>query len=145
MAATVFTPGSMRECGSMTDFTPLQQAHDVLSTFADAQPSFDTQITQNALRSVVAASDDQILGILADSFTEGVNALNTYAKALGYTVKAPLAPIEGAIYIKFNPQTDQCYCEPYSGEHRGVLVSCQSAVEGGLNHMYGHLPLNLWS
>ncbi|MDP5017066.1 MAG: DUF1824 family protein, partial [Dolichospermum sp.] len=28
--------------------------------------------------------------------------------------------------------------------HRGVLVSCQSYQEGGVNEMYGHLPLDLF-
>ncbi|MGB7412805.1 MAG: DUF1824 family protein [Thermosynechococcaceae cyanobacterium] len=129
----------------MTDSIALQQAHEVLITFEGAEPSSDTQRIQEALRCVTTTSDDQILGILADSFTEGIDALNDYTKALGYAVKEPLEFIEGPIYIKFNPQTDLCYCEPYSGEHRGVLVSCQSAVAGGLNHMYGHLPLKLWS
>lgn len=128
----------------MTKSMPLPQAHDLLLTFERDNPSTETQATQDALRCVAATSDDQILGILADSFTEGVDALNDYTKALGYAVKKPLEPIEGPIYIKFNPQTDLCYCEPYTGEHRGVLVSCQSEIEGGLNHMYGHLPLALW-
>ncbi len=129
----------------MTHPMTLQQAHDVLVTFeTDAQPTPSIPETQAALTCVAAASDDQILGILAGSFAEGVKALNGYAQALGLPVSQSLDPVEGAIYIKFNPQTALCYCEGYAGEHRGVLVSCQSAVEGGLNHMYGHLPLDLW-
>lgn len=129
----------------MPETLPLQQAHDLLLTFETQTNSLpDMQQTRAALKSVAAASDDQILGILAETFEAGVQALTSYATALGYTVKPNLEPVDGPVYIKFNPQTDLCYCESYSGDHRGVLVSCQSAVEGGLNQMYGHLPLDLW-
>jgi hypothetical protein len=37
-----------------------------------------------------------------------------------------------------------CYLDSYAGHHRGVLVSCQSYQEGGVNEMYGHLPLDLF-
>ena len=129
----------------MTDSLTLQQAHDLLVTFETAAAAPDVSQTQAALRRVAAASDDQIFGILASTFSEGVDALNQYAQAFNYKVSETLESIEGAVYIKFNPQTDLCYCESYTGEHRGVLVSCQSAMEGGHNHMYGHLPLDLWA
>ncbi|PZD71830.1 hypothetical protein C1752_04512 [Acaryochloris thomasi RCC1774] len=130
----------------MTNALTLQQAHDLLVIFeTESEPTPNLPETQAALCRVIDASDDQILGILASTFTQGISALNDYAKALGHSISQPLEPVEGPIYIKFNPQTNLCYCESYTGEHRGVLVSCQSAVEGGLNHMYGHLPLDLWA
>ncbi|HEY9658957.1 MAG TPA: DUF1824 family protein [Allocoleopsis sp.] len=45
--------------------------------------------------------------------------------------------------MKFNPNASSCYADSYTGEHRGVLVSCQSA-DDGINEMYGHLPLDLF-
>lgn len=130
----------------MTNALTRQQAHDVLVTFETASESKPSRPeTQAALCRVVDASDDQILGILASTFAQGVSALNDYATALGHSVSQTLEPVEGPVYIKFNPQTNLCYCESYTGEHRGVLVSCQSAIEGGLNYMYGHLPLDLWA
>ncbi len=130
----------------MTNALTLQQAHDRLITFEkESDPTPNIPDTRTALSKIIAASEDQILGILANTFAEGVTALNSYSKAIGQTVPQSLDPVEGPVYIKFNPQTNLCYCESYTGEHRGVLVSCQSASEGGVNHMYGHLPLNLWT
>ena len=51
---------------------------------------------------------------------------------------------EGPVYIKLNGKNGLCYLDSYSGHHRGVLVSCQSYQEGGINEMYGHLPLDLF-
>jgi hypothetical protein len=97
-----------------------------------------------ALLLLVELSDYQILGICADTAPQGLSALKTYSEALGYQPNLDLASVEGPVYIKFNPNTDLCYLEPYSGTHRGVLVSYQSAYEGGINEMYGHLPLDLF-
>lgn len=100
---------------------------------------------------VVAHSDYQILGICADSLSQGHRALMTYAQALGYTVDDSALPLdqEGAIalrstYIKYNPTSGLLYASDYEGIHRGVLVACQSETTEGINEMYGHLPLNLF-
>ncbi|NES92001.1 DUF1824 family protein, partial [Okeania sp. SIO2B9] len=37
------------------------------------------------------------------------------------------------------------HLESYIGEYRGVLVSCQSAEDTGINGTYGHLPLDLFT
>jgi len=100
---------------------------------------------RQALRILAEQSDYQIFGICADTATQGLSALKTYAQALGYQPNLDLTPIEGAVYIKYNGNSGLCYIDSYTGEHRGVLVSCQSSFEGGINEMYGHLPLNLFA
>ncbi len=102
-----------------------------------------TQIRQ-ALLLLSKNSDYQILGICADTTAQGLLALTTYATALGYKPNGNLATVEGAIYLKFNPNTGLCYLESYTGAHRGVLVSFQSSEVGDINDMYGHFPLDLF-
>lgn len=107
---------------------------------------------RNALATVVAHSDNQILGICAGSLAEGQQALIAYTRALGYAVDVGKlqAPDQDAttpcsVYIKYNPRSGLLYASDYEGTHRGVLVSCQSDTDSGLNEMYGHLPLDLFS
>ena len=101
---------------------------------------------QQALLVMAEETDYQMLGICADALAQGQQALESYAKALGYdTSQVSLAPIEGAVYIKFNSKSGGCYADSYIGQHRGVLVSCQSAYEGGPSGMFGHLPLDLFT
>jgi hypothetical protein len=102
------------------------------------------QKLRQALLLVAAASDRQLFGICADSLAAGMNALQGYLQALEYAVIYELEPIEGPVYIKCNPSRGKCYREPYTGYHRGVLVSCQSDFADGVNETYGHLPLDLW-
>jgi hypothetical protein len=71
-------------------------------------------------------------------------ALESYLEALGYSVNLKKAEVDSPVYIKFNPKTGLSYLDAYSGNHRGVLVSCQSSQAGGINEMYGHLPLDLF-
>ncbi len=111
----------------------------------NSQPISDRSLVQAAVHRVAAASDYQILGICANTLAEGIQALKTYGAALGYQPQLDLAPIEGAVYIKFNPKSALCYADRYSGDYRGVLISCQSAYESGLNEMFGHLPLDLFT
>jgi hypothetical protein len=100
---------------------------------------------QQALLLVAQHSDYQILGICADSLAQGLAALRDYTHMLGYQLNLPKpASIEGTVYIKFNPKSGICYVDSYIGDHRGVLVSCQSAYDSGINEMYGHLPLDLF-
>jgi hypothetical protein len=128
----------------------VQQAHKILKTFdclkidsIENAPNKDS--IRQALLLVTELSDTQILGICADTAEQGIGALKTYATALGYEVNKDLTTIDGSVYIKFNPQTNLCYLNSYIGEHRGVLVSCQSTDEDGINEMYGHLPLDLFT
>ena len=109
--------------------------------------SFNAAEVQAALLLLASHSDYQLFGICADTLTQGAEALQTYLQALGYeeipTVDPTAAP-EGAIYIKFNPRTGKCHVDRYVGNHRGVLVSCQSAYDGDINETFGHLPLDLF-
>jgi Domain of unknown function (DUF1824) len=107
------------------------------------KPSEKVLIRQ-ALLLLTSLSDYQILGICADTEEEGMLATKTYSQALGYEVPSNLPPIEGPVYIKLNGKNGLCYLDSYPGHHRGVLVSCQSSNEGGINEMYGHLPLDLF-
>lgn len=107
------------------------------------KPSEKVLIRQGLLL-LTSLSDYQILGICADTEEEGMLATKTYSQALGYEVPSNLPSIEGPVYIKLNGKNGLCYLDSYAGHHRGVLVSCQSYNEGGINEMYGHLPLDLF-
>lgn len=99
---------------------------------------------RRALILITSLSNYQILGICADTAEEGKLAMKTYSQALGYEVPSNLPHIDGPVYIKLNGKNGLCYIDSYSGHHRGVLVSCQSHNPGGINEMYGHLPLDLF-
>lgn len=133
----------------------VEAAHQLLKQFDCLTPGaslshLSKQSIQDALVCVVRYSDYQILGICADSWAEGQATLQSYATALGYTLPSDTKPGEsphvpdGAVYIKFNPKANILYIDSYSGDHRGVLVSCQSAYGDRINDMYGHLPLTLF-
>jgi hypothetical protein len=126
----------------------LDAAHQLLKQFdclhqATIAPDQQQSLRQAVLQ-VAEHSDYQILGICAESFAAGRTALFSYARVLGYEPELASEPIEGAVYIKFNPRSGLCYVDSYTGEYRGVLVSCQSDFADGVNDMYGHLPLDLF-
>ena len=125
----------------------LEKAHNILKDFNCIEPKSVTvaekAFIREALLLITSFSDYQILGICADTTEQGILALKTYSAALGYEA-IDLTPVEGAVYIKFNSQTRLCYLDSYSGNYRGVLVSCQSPQYGSINEMYGHLPLDLF-
>lgn len=127
-----------------------QDAHQFLLQFdcltPDRAQAADRAQIRTALAQVTQQSDYQILGICADTLDDAKHALQTYATALGYNPPIDsLQPVEGPVYLKFNPRSGLCYADSYTGDHRGVLVSCQSAYEDGLNQMYGHLPLDVFA
>lgn len=108
-------------------------------------PAEQTQFRQ-ALCQVAAECDRLIFGVCADQLAEGKAALSSYLLALGQkSTELHFEPLEGPVYLKFNPGTGLCYSDSYTGSHRGVLVSCQSDLQGGINATYGHLPLDLFS
>ncbi len=122
----------------------IEEAQQILLASELGVTAQNQELIRQALLLVVSQSDYQILGICADTATPGILALKTYAQALGYPEpNLNLANIPGSVYIKYNPKTGLCYLDSYIGEHRGVLVSCQSA-SGGINQMFGHLPLDLF-
>jgi len=127
----------------------VQSAQKILKDF-DCTRSNPTDSAANkallrqALLLLTSLSDYQILGICADTAAQGILALESYLEALGYSVNLKKAEGDSPVYIKFNPKTGLSYLDSYSGTHRGVLVSCQSSQAGGINEMYGHLPLDLF-
>jgi hypothetical protein len=110
----------------------------------EAEP--DRESTRSALLWAVENSDIQILGICADNSAQGQTALQNYLSAFAsqFMPEVPSIEADGPLYIKFNPKTRNCTAEGYSGDYRGVLVSCQSEYEGDVNEMFGHLPLDLF-
>ncbi|MCS6813196.1 MAG: DUF1824 family protein [Cyanobacteria bacterium] len=100
---------------------------------------------QQALRLVTELSDYQIFGVCADSFDQGMAALTSFLTALGYDTVPTLQPRQGTVYIKYKPNSGTCYVDSYPGNHRGVLVSCQSYYADGISETYGHLPLDLFT
>ena len=126
----------------------LAQAHQVLKAFDCVTPNSNLpnyESVRESLLLVVQQSDYQILGICAETAEQGIQALHQYCHALGYEIPENLNSIPGVVYIKYNPKTGLCYMDSYAGDHRGVLVSCQSAYDTGINDMYGHLPLDLFN
>lgn len=125
----------------------VEEAQKVLKDFNCIDKSvtaLEKVLIREALLLITSRSDYQILGICADTSDEGLLALKTYSESLGYKTNFDLTPVEGSVYIKFNPQTGLCYLDSYSGKHRGVLVSCQSSQDNSINEMYGHLPIDLF-
>ncbi|MEH1921765.1 DUF1824 family protein [Nostoc sp.] len=126
-----------------------EEAKKLLNKFncLDIAPILDSSekvVIRNALILLTKLADYQILGICADTAEEGILAMKTYSLALGYEPPDNLLTPEGPVYIKLNGKNGLCYLDSYSGHHRGVLVSCQSYHEDGINEMYGHLPLDLF-
>jgi hypothetical protein len=130
-------------------YLTVQEAQKILAAFnyltakSIASASEKAQVRE-ALLLLARLSDYQILGVLADTAAQGLVALETYLAALGYQALLNPSPVEGPVYIKFNPKTGLCYINSCRSQHRGVLVSYQSAQEGAINETYGHLPLDLF-
>jgi hypothetical protein len=127
----------------------VQEAQKLLKPFnctegKSINSASEKALIQQALLLLTNLSDYQILGICADTAEQGLFALKTYSEALGYDPTLDLSSVDGPVYIKFNPKSGLCYLDSYTGTHRGVLVSCQSVYDGGINEMYGHLPLDLF-
>ncbi len=123
--------------------TLLRQFICIDSIPADQMPA-PTAI-QQALLLLRDQSDYQLLGVCAASAEQAIAALHAYLAAFGLPDRPlPAEAIAGAVYLKYNPKTGLCYLKPYTGDHRGVLVSCQSAYDGDVNETFGHLPLDLF-
>lgn len=124
------------------------EAETILRQFICTDPTtidLDYAQIRAALLLVAELSDYQIFGICADSSIEGLRSLQSYLDALGYDFASDIRSLDGIIYLKYNPKTGRAHMEPYAGEHRGVLVSCQSAYDQGVNETFGHLPLDLFN
>jgi hypothetical protein len=124
------------------------EAETLLRQFICTEPTtieLDYAKVREALLVVVELSDYQIFGVCADSAIEGIRSLQSYLDALGYDFASDIRSLDGVIYIKYNPKTGRAHMEPYIGEHRGILVSCQSAYDRDVNETFGHLPLDLFN
>lgn len=130
----------------------LARARETLAAFSCTTPKViadvaERQQLQQALRIMVGASDWENLGICADDFAAAQGSLASYLQALGYPA-APPTPMPAnngvPVYLKYNTQRQIGYCDPYSGEYRGVLVACQSEDEAIVG-TYGYLPLDLYA
>lgn len=130
----------------------IKEAQKILETFIctgsqTISSESEKVLIREALLLLTNSSDYQNLGICADDAAQGFVALETYLKALGY--EAPLKQSNftsfiGPVYIKFNTQRMSYYLDSYTGNYRGVLVSCQSLEDESVNGTYGHLPLDLF-
>ncbi len=102
---------------------------------------------RSALLQITAEADWENLGVCAKNTEEGFTVLASYVKGLGYIPNFDPKEIpEGnePVYIKFNTQKLSYFQDSYTGDYRGVLVSCQSE-EDSIAGTYGHLPLDLFS
>jgi len=125
-------------------------AHALLKQWDCLTQTIVSESERDAMRQALLVltqhSDYQILGICADSVSQGIQALRDYATALSLLLPESLPELlDGPVYLKLNPKLGRCYVDAYTGSHRGVLISYQSAYDDGINEMYGHLPLDLFS
>lgn len=110
----------------------------------------DLDKTRQALLLFVHRSEDQMIGICADSITEAFAALADYLTAFGYEIDLnpnavdSVDSIEAGVYLKFNTRNNFYYASAYREQYRGVLVCCQSSDEEDINGTYGHFPLDLF-
>lgn len=130
----------------------IEAAQKILEAFtcADIQSINSIENPDNictALKILVQNSEYQMLGICADSLDEAWNALAEYLQGLGYQIsldRNAVEAVEGSVFLKFNGLSQSYYSSPYTQQYRGVLVSCQSNDEVGVNGTYGHFPLDLF-
>lgn len=111
-----------------------------------AESSAEKQRLREALLLITKESDWENVGVCAENTQQAVTALTSYLKALGYSPNLDSSTIpneQQPVYIKFNTSKMSCFQDSYTGDYRGVLVSCQSE-DDNIAGTYGHLPLNLF-
>ncbi|MEM8779679.1 MAG: DUF1824 family protein [Cyanobacteria bacterium P01_G01_bin.49] len=107
----------------------------------------DKEKLRQAIQLVSSLCDGENIGICADNCQEGFKTLTNYLEALGLSANLETnqsVPQNTPVYIKFNTKTMSYYLDSYTGNYRGVLISCQSE-NPQLAGTYGHFPLNLFS
>ncbi len=113
-------------------------------TVKNEQEKQDLQI---AIQQITRESEWENLGICADNTEQAIIALKSYLEALGYDIKQinfdQVSAVDTPVYIKFSTKQMGFYQDNYTGEYRGVLVSCQ-AEDDLIAGVYGHLPLDLF-
>jgi len=108
----------------------------------------EKQDLQTAIQQITKESEWENLGICADNTEQGITALKSYLQALGYDISKinfdQVSPVDTPVYIKFSTKQMGFYQDNYTGDYRGVLVSCQ-AEDDLIAGVYGHLPLDLFT
>jgi len=103
---------------------------------------------QTAIQQITQESEWENLGICADNTEQAIKALKSYLSALGYEINRinleQVSAVNTPVYIKFSTKQMGFYQDNYTGEYRGVLVSCQ-AEDDLIAGVYGHLPLDLFA
>ncbi|MEM1368194.1 MAG: DUF1824 family protein [Cyanobacteria bacterium P01_H01_bin.15] len=136
-----------------SSISSLQQAIAILQKYSstdsmDCHPQDEVTQLQQAILAVSTAADYVNLGICAPTYAQADIAMKSYLNALSYPLpsgsQAHLSNPPEPIYIKYNGRNQSIYCQPYSGDYEGVLVSCQSESDL-LNGTYGHFPLTLFT
>ncbi|MDJ1182229.1 DUF1824 family protein [Roseofilum casamattae] len=114
--------------------------------------NLESETEREQLRShliqIAALADYHNFGVCADAGTEGFTALAHYLAALEYPVPfnlVQLPAIDEPVYIKFNGKTLSHYHDSYTGDYRGVLVTCFSSDDERLNGTFGYFPLDLFA
>ncbi len=133
------------------DILTLKEAIQILKQYSCIQlktvdSEEEKQQLRQALIQVVMVSEYENLGICADNSEQAFITLTSYLKALGYQSNFDLETAsqgDAPIYLKFNTQKMSYYIDKYTGEYRGVLVSCYAQEEEVVG-TYGYLPLDLF-
>ncbi|MDR9402737.1 MAG: DUF1824 family protein [Halothece sp. Uz-M2-17] len=131
----------------------LTQARKLLDQYScTEQKSVKTQQEkqnlQAAIKQMTQESEWENLGVCADNTQQAITALKEYLTAFGYDIKPinfeQVSALESSVYIKFSTKQMGFYQDNYTGDYRGVLVSCQAEDEL-IAGVYGHLPLDLFT
>ncbi|PNW57929.1 UNVERIFIED_CONTAM: hypothetical protein BEN50_06875, partial [Euhalothece sp. KZN 001] len=129
----------------------ITQARKLLDQFScTEQKSVETQEQkqelQTAIQDIVKESEWENLGVCAENTQQAISALKTYLMAFGYVLNQvdfnQVDQLKTPVYIKFSTKQMGFYQDNYTGDYRGVLVSCQ-AEDDLIAGVYGHLPLDL--
>jgi len=131
----------------------LKEARKLLDQYScTEQKSVKTQQEkeelQTAIQQIAQESEWENLGICADNTEQALNALKNYLSAFGYEINQinfeQVSAVNTPVYIKFSTKQMGFYQDNYTGDYRGVLVSCQ-AEDDLIAGVYGHLPLDLFA
>ncbi|MGB3692170.1 MAG: DUF1824 family protein [Spirulinaceae cyanobacterium] len=130
----------------------IKEAKKILALYSGTQTKAvnttkEKERLQQAILLITEQSESENLGICANDSKQGMIALSAYLRALGYdslTESLSIPQMEQPVYIKYNTQRMSHFLDSYTGEYRGVLISCQ-AEDDEINGTYGYFPLNLFS
>ena len=128
----------------------IAEAVKLLKIYGCSPEKLDSVATSKQLREalllVTKESEWENLGICADNLSQGLNALGSYLKALGYSYSFSQQhhQTEESVYIKFNTRQMNYYVDSYNGSSRGVLIATQGSEEAVLG-TFGYFPLDLFT